>query len=394
MEKYLIMVTSANNNKFYHMKESGNGTFHVHYGRVGAAGQHCDYPMSQWDKKYSEKVGKGYRDVTDLKIIDTGAGPESRAKGYKDIDNEVVSDFVGYLLACAQKSIRSNYSVEVSKVSAAMVQEAQNLINSLGRTATVMEFNRLLIDLYEVIPRAMPDVKSTLARGISDFEKIVSREQSVLDVMRGQVYTPTVPKDTAAKNTTILEDMGLVINQVSDEVDCNIKKHLGKLSSRYVRAFRVVNNTTQAAFDKYCAEQGIKKPKLLYHGSRNENWWNIICLGLMLRPNAKITGKMFGNGIYFANNPNKSVKYLDGGYWAGGSSSGHTFLAVYDTAYKNPYDVHVYNPSYAGFEWKDLQRVKPGAGCLHAHAGASLVNDEIVFYREDQMTVHYLIELS
>jgi len=39
---------------------------------------------------------------------------------------------------------------------------------------------------------------------------------------------------------------------------------------------------------------------MFFHGSRNENWWNIIKNGLQLNPNAKITGKMLGHGIYLA----------------------------------------------------------------------------------------------
>ena len=52
----LIMVTAANNNKYYEMQENGNDTFTVIYGRIGATGATRTYPIREWDKKYREKV--------------------------------------------------------------------------------------------------------------------------------------------------------------------------------------------------------------------------------------------------------------------------------------------------------------------------------------------------
>ena len=62
---YLICITANNNNKYYRMIPKGD-TFDVEYGRVGASCQHASYPISQWDKKYNEKIKKGYVDQTDL----------------------------------------------------------------------------------------------------------------------------------------------------------------------------------------------------------------------------------------------------------------------------------------------------------------------------------------
>ena len=63
--------------------------------------------------------------------------------------------------------------------------------------------------------------------------------------------------------------------------------------------------------------------KFLWHGSKNENWLNILGTGLKLNPNATITGKMFGKGIYFAPSATKSAGYtsMTGSYWANGRSN-------------------------------------------------------------------------
>ena len=55
----LICVTANNNNKYYYMEDLHNGNFKVSYGRVGGSETVLTYPISQWDKKYSEKLKKG-----------------------------------------------------------------------------------------------------------------------------------------------------------------------------------------------------------------------------------------------------------------------------------------------------------------------------------------------
>ena len=52
----LVCVTSNNNNKFYYMEDLHNGSFKVTYGRVGASETTLTYPISDWNKKYKEKI--------------------------------------------------------------------------------------------------------------------------------------------------------------------------------------------------------------------------------------------------------------------------------------------------------------------------------------------------
>lgn len=56
-----------------------------------------------------------------------------------------------------------------------------------------------------------------------------------------------------------------------------------------------------------------------------------------------------------------------------------------------PYNVY---DAKRGMTWDRLQKVAPGCSSLHAHAGPSLRNDEVIVYREDQVTIKYLVELK
>ena len=155
----------------------------------------------------------------------------------------------------------------------------------------------------------------------------------------------------------------------------------------------VRNHRTDAAFDVYCKKNDITKMKYFYHGSRSENWWSIINNGLKLNPtNVVITGKMFGQGIYFAPKAKKSAGYtsMQGAYWTHGNSV-TGYLAVYKIAYGKPYDVHSHSSSF--YSLSDSSLKKRGYDCLHAHAGQMLMNDEVVVYNENAATIRYLIEL-
>lgn len=403
--RYLVMVTgSANNNKYYRMIPNGS-SWTAEYGRVGANPQKREYSMSQWSKKYNEKVAKGYVDQTDL-VEDLIQVEKSKKSEYKEIENKVIAEIVERLQAMARKAISENYTISSNKVTQAMVDEAQDILTSLLTIDTVEKFNDTLLVLFTTIPRKMGNVRDFLARTDKDFSEIIQKEQDLLDVMKGQVVQKQVVDDAAEEDdtlyeNTILEQLGLVFEECDANDIATIKASLGEISGKFHKAWRVTNLKTQQRFDEFVKLNKIKDKRLLFHGSRNENWWSIINSGLVLKPtNAVITGKLYGYGIYFAPKARKSLGYtsLSGSYWAHGNSNSG-FMALMDVAYGVPYDVYDFNSKYYDMNYDNLQRFKQGANCLHAHAGAnlggysSLKNDEIIVYKEEQCTIKYLVEL-
>ena len=397
---YLIKVESGRNaNKYYRMISKGS-SFDAEYGRVGSSCQVRSYPMSMWDQKYNEKIRKGYVDRTDL-VQDLIQKEKPKTDNeYRAIENKVIAEIVDRLQSMAKKAVADNYTVSANQVTMAMVAKAQEQLAVMAQmnSSPVEDFNKALIDLFGIIPRKMGNVNSYIARDVSDYGKILEREQDLLDVMRGQVYVPPAESDTVPfdenKEKTILEEKGLIFKEVTNDDIAVIKSALGSCADKFCRAWRVTNIETQKKFDEY-VKDGMKT-KLLWHGSRNENWWSIVGSGLVLRPtNAVITGKMFGYGIYFATKARKSLGYtsLSGSYWAHGSSSS-AFMGLYEVAYGKPYDVYSFDSKYYSMNYDSLQRVCPGANCLHAHEGTMLRNDEIIVYQECQTTIKYLVELK
>ena len=301
----------------------------------------------------------------------------------------------------ARETIRKNYTVKASSVTQDMVDAAQKIIDALANnSATIEEFNENLLKLFTVIPRKMGNVRDYLANKVEDFAQIISKEQDLLDVMRGQIYVKQddEPVETVEKKQwTILEELGLAMEEATADDIAMIKTLMNESAGKFRKAWRVTNLKTQQRFDKFVTENDIKDTRLLFHGSRSENWFSIIKTGLMIRPsNAVYTGSMFSDGIYFAPKCQKSIGYtsLSGAYWTRG---GHNtaYMALFEVAYGTPYVIYQHDSSCYHLNYDVLQKKSPKCNCLHAKADKGMLrNDEIVFYRNDQMTIKYLIEIG
>ena len=398
---YLIMVTTANNNKYYNLFPEGS-EFRVEYGRVDATKTTARYPISKWDAQIKSKLKKGYQDVTDLKkdLVEeiSSTNPESP---YREIENEAVRLIVEKLQSLARDTIKKNYTVKASAVTQDMVDAAQKIIDELANnSATVEVFNANLLKLFTVIPRKMSDVRYYLANNTDDFSKIITKEQDLLDVMRGQIYVkPEIEPvaTTEKKQQTILEELGLVMEEATKDDVALIKTLMNESVDKFRKAWRVTNIKTQERFDKFVNENDIKDTRLLFHGSRSENWFSIIKTGLMIRPsNAVYTGSMFSDGIYFAPKCQKSIGYtsLSGAYWTHGGNN-TAYMALFEVAYGTPHVIYQHDSSCYHLNYDVLQKKNPKCHCLHAKADKGMLrNDEIVFYRNDQMTIKYLIEIG
>lgn len=404
--KYLIKVDPfENNNKFYRMVVNGDGTWTAEYGRVGATPQKRSYKIATFDAKYREKIAKGYEDKTSLHEVVTKV--ITAANAYKDIEDDSVRKIINKLLMWADETIKANYTVSAEAVTQEAVDEAQRLLNRMADTSLSTQlFNKYLTELYAIIPRRISgDVYSTLAKTVSDYDEIVVREQALLDTMGGQIVkSSVVPGDRSGKNDgqTILEANGLKVRPCDDDEIKTIKAHLDpETKARFLNAWHAENEDSRKRFDAYCKKEKIGKRgiKLLYHGSRNQNYWNIMKTSLKIRPTVKVTraGAMFGQGLYFAPKAAKSVGYTDSGFWAKRTGSftnknNTVLLMVFKVAMGKSLDVT--NWDYWCSQMNEAKIKAKGCNSLFAHAGASLRNDECIVYNDDACTLSYIIELK
>lgn len=399
---FLVMVNpDHNNNKYYEMKDNKDGTWTAVYGRIGQddgiyGRRSTTYPSYMWQTKYNEKIAKGYQDMSRFHAGEKKNGDEAK---YAPVACTAVQNLMDRLQRWARKCIEDNYTVRADAVTPEMIEKGRQEIRALSHENSVGGFNRQLMTLFHVIPRRMGNVADFLARKATDFDGVIQRENDLLSVMESQSRTYRAPENAkAAKDgATILEALGIEVFVATPKQEEEVKRHLSdSLKPKVKNVYRVVNKRTQEKMDAYLKANGKPKVKMFWHGSRNENWLSIMEAGLKLRPNAKVTGKMFGEGIYFAPSAMKSWGYTSSPSGRWNSERANTaVMGLYATAFGTPADVYSYGSYSSVYGEKEFRAEHPGKNCLYAHGGTGmLLNDEIVFYREDQMTINYLVEFA
>lgn len=400
----LICVTANNNNKFYNMTENGDDTFSVNYGRIDSTSRWTTYPMSKWDSIYRQKILKGYRDVTALRSEDTSIIPAKKS----------TDDLIGVLYklqAYAKKVVNNNYIISSKSVTAGMINESQDVLNTIANmsakyqrnpsSVSTYDFNMQLVKLFSILPRKMKKVQDHLLsqdlclhddiyRGM---QIIINREQSMLDALSATTGIST--NNENAEDDSLMTALGITLKPSDDELVKIVKKHLGEISDKFSRCWYCTNINADKMFQDHMANAKNKKVDLFWHGSKNENWLSILKNSLVIRPTGvATTGSMFGDGIYFASRAKKSFGYTSarGSYWARGDSD-KAYMALFQVHTGKQYKVSKHTYECSRFSKSYLQN-KGDYDSVYAIKGVDLYNDEFVIYDKAQCSIYALVELN
>lgn len=336
------------------------------------------YPISEFWVKYYEKLAKGYKDRS--RTISLSA---------KSIaDDETGAQLFRELLEDTKKALpldvmpRGCRNIDKITLTETQVEKAWKVFRQLKKTKRVKTFRRTYQTLLSLLPKTnLPETDNIdpenatalfqrIDQALSNFENIVASKSTFAD--RGI----TIRIADEAEHARILADL-------PDDI-----------ARRVETVYAVHSPAKEKIFADYCARYHITETKELWHGSRNENWLSIIKNGLRLHPNATITGKMFGDGIYFAPEAKKAYGYVSctGTYWANGCSE-YGFMGLFTTAYGTP--CHDDKRFYRRNANPQKMLTRMGCGCLHAlHDKAGLRHDEVVFYSEKAINLSYIIKIK
>lgn len=389
---YLFMANpDANNNKYYQMKDNGNDTFTVEYGREGAKPQTRTYNLSNWDKKYDEKIKKGYKDITHLKQVSTTTSTNK----YKDIDDIDIGSLIDKLMSKSKMQIAHNYTIEITHVTQQQIHEAQQHIDIISQSNKQEFINKELIELFHVLPRKMKNVNDNLWDQQYPLSKIVIREQDLLDVMETQVNmgSPNIILNDSDKDKTILDFLGVTVEHITDNKTIDTIKRMMEsgYSHKLKRLFSIKDEVMDDKFRQHLTTTSNHQQKLFWHGSRTENILSILHKSLMIRPsNAQKQGDAFGKGNYFASQYRKSENYtsIRNSYWSSGND---------DVAYIFLFNVHIGRQHIVTYSDSSLSYDKIqqyGCDSVWAKTGGGLMNDEYIVYKSVQSTVRYLLEIT
>ena len=390
----------SNSYKYYEIKPSEEDFFTVTYGRMNEdlltftpSGRTTQDPYDSrlyWIRYY-EKLSKGYIDNSDVYIANRSnrtlrrksAAREDTEYRPKSLEDKLYHDLLEY----SKNVVREN--IMVTRMTTAQLERYGSLYYELCETRDLQEFNSKLMELYSVCPRKIGNVSSELANSTDSRKMILERENNILQAINA-VFGIGKEEEEAKPAENPFESMDIELYAATYEQREHVMAHLyDDLKPQVRNIYRVIPKKQKERFDRYLEDNNISVVKELWHGSRNENWLSIIENSLLLYPDAVITGKMFGDGIYFASNIYKSLNYtsLAGSYWTGGKDS-VGYMGLFATAYGDP--LKVLDPD--DYTEDDLKRL--GKNCVHAEAGSSLRNDEIVFYNEDAVLLNYIVEFK
>ena len=325
-------------------------------------------PTAEWPKYLQEKMDSGYKEI-EVKT------EKKQSKRHPVIEN---------LARISRQIIEENYIFHITP-SKESISEAKNLLLELAKEEDLISFNQTLYKLFELIPRKMKNPILFTAKNTDEFHAVLERENDLLDNL-----------DSYQTGEDESDDL-ISCRDCTREEEESILKHLDDRTAKsFKRAYAVSNRETDDAFSAYLKKNGIEKTKYLYHGSRNENWYSIIKTGLKVNPvNVIVTGKMFGNGIYFAPNADKSNGYtsLSGSRHANGHEN-TAYLGVFEVATGDEYITEQWSSKDMDLAEDSFRKIYPGKNSLHAVAGSYLRADEVIVYNNNACRIKYLVELK
>lgn len=397
-EVYLTCInTESNNYKFYWLKpDNVNHVIDATYGRIGSERGEAfgvkdlqePYNSFLFWIRYYEKLSKGYTDQTKIYLNKKPVKKtviEDSPEIEEDI-NKASVELYDILKKAAHHIVEQQLTS--SDITERQVSETRKLIKQLGERKTVKGFNSVLQKIMVLSPRKARYINVLLADSVNDFPYIITREDNLCTAMEALV--DIIPVKNISRRDKF-KNMGIEVYEATEKQKEEVMRHLSDgLENKVLKIYRVIPQVQQKKFNAYLKKNHIKNVKQFWHGSINENWLSIIQNGLKLNPNAHITGKMFGYGIYFAPKARKSYGYTScqGSYWARGNCN-HGYMGLYATAVGKPDYVSTSGHyTQSGLDMK-------GCNCVYAKAeNTGLRNDEIIFYNEDAMCLNYIVEFS
>lgn len=416
---FILTDVNANNNKFWEVSIDPGCTVTSRNGRVGSAGQSrvLGSGRSLFESKIREKTKKGYREI-DIVGAPTGkkvdavqlatAAEEQIAQG-----NPVIADLVRQLARINRHQILAAsggqmdldlstgvISTPVGVVTADNVSRARNLLGGFERYVLGKDFDDpafvgTLEEYLMLVPQKVGSRRGWHRDFITGLDSL-TQQSALLDQLEASIEIAAQRMRDAEKTPGAIQKIFNVSMAVSE--DGELRKRIqafydgGRKAAhaasklKMSRIFDISLGDMAESYAKDGAQLGGVRE--LWHGTRAHNLLSILKSGLIIpRENGSIhvTGRMFGNGIYFSDQSTKSLNYAYG-YWDGGAKDNRCYMFLADVAMGNPW-----HPDRTG------SSVKPPAGhdSIFARGGRDIVqNNEMIVFRTSQVNLKYLVEFE
>ncbi len=448
--KAVLQVTDikSNHNKYYAIElhsadQKGKKTFRVftHYGRTDdletnpdAGQKECRYFTNQteaqacYDTIYREKTSakKGYKEVS---LASSKIGSQkARGTSSGDIDEQTLSKIKGDtaaavtvakpksdLSAGVQYLVRYIYdeathaltNTVAAKITAngietplgiltlGQIEKGEEILMELftelkKKKKTVDELERLSGEFYTAIPHRIGRTRSAVADAVISDLKGIESKQNVLQLMKDMLtvngeggnvlFNAKVDQEYTALGCEIgsLEPKSEEFKEISEYV---IKS---QVKSKGIKVKSVFTLKRPNEWNAFATDVG--NDKLLFHGSRIQNWVGILSRGILLPKIVVSIGVertdegWLGSGIYFGDAACTSNFYATAG------KHKTKFIGIARVALGKVKD---YKKITYG-----LTAPPKGFDSCHGVRGTEFDDDEFVIYKAEQQRLEYLVEIT
>lgn len=420
MEKKEMFVktdASANNNKFWEITMAADGTVSTRNGRVGSTGQ--SRTLGNGDALYARKVKEkergGYKKV---EVVGNSAAQSAVSNVSRVAETEigngdpVVTELVKKLAKINRHQIMAASGGQmdldldsgvirtpVGVVSHDNITNARGILPQLSTLVQKEEFESarfmsLLNDYLMLVPQKVGAKRGWHKAVLPDTEA-VQKQNALLDQLEASIQIAEESFKKAAQrakgDAPKTFDVTLEV-LTGDETDRITRFYRESINSRHTssglrpkRFFRVGIGAMTEAWEADGAK--LDNRMELWHGTRAHNLLSILKSGLIIPKSGgsvQVTGRMFGDGLYFSDQSTKSLNYAHG-YWDGGARDNTCYMFLADVGMGKEY--HPKSP-FSGVPPKGFDSTFAKGGT------ARVLNNEMIVYRTSQANLKYLVEFG
>lgn len=455
LQKAVLQVTDikTNRNKYYaielHSASAGGvQTFRVftHYGRTDdletnpdAGQKECRFfgnlahARANYDSIYREKTSakKGYKEISlastkigSQKARGTSSG-EVDAKTLQKIQQKDgapapvvkqstlhmrVQDLVRYIYDESKNALTSAVAAKITAngietplgiLTLGQIEKGENILLELydvfqKNKNNRSEMERLTGEFYTAIPHRIGRTRAAVDTAVIDTLEVFEQKQNILQLMKDMLQV------NGEAGGNVLFDAA--IDQEYDALGCEIEglepsdpkyrelaEHVigSQIKSKTIQVQNIYRLKRKHEWDAFTT--GITNQRLLFHGSRIQNWVGILSRGILLPKIVVSLGVnrtdagWLGNGIYFGDAACTSLFYTSPG------RKKTRFLGIARVALGKMMD---YTKITYG-----LTGPPPGYDSTHGvrntpRTPSQFADDEYVIYNHEQQRLEYLVEVT
>lgn len=422
-----------NNNKFWRYTLNDDDTTFVEWGRVvddGSGGlkvqgsQHATKsktmakmrsktnPNNKPDKIYTEvKVAEGVTSVSSTTVA--SASLKAIIKRDIIIKDPIVKDLwemlekenVHDIVQASGGSISydassATFKTPLGVILPEMVSDARDVLDKIApyvvnNKYSSVVFSRLLEQYLRLVPHNVGRKRITTELIFPDAQAL-QNENNLLDgltVSFDDIQSGATAAVGTKKKVVQPKLFDVTLDVVRDRVLISrIRKYFNdtKLNMHVTAGYSIkkVYEVKIGAMNTAYENTGSKIGNVmeLWHGTKCSNLLSILKIGLIIPRSSSghVTGRMFGDGLYFSDQSTKALNYATN-FWRGGGSTRRIFMFLADVAMGK-----AYTPSSWG---RDFPR--KGYDSTFAKGGKSGVsNNEMIVYQTNKANLKYLIEFE